>query len=640
MERGRVVMEIHDLLKKNCGVHVVGLGLYREDKREVEYRHLIEDGKWNEVLTIELDKERSVSGWCLKHKKDLIIDDMDAWMKKYSCNQVITKGKMGSGYFTEIEINGKVVGFMTVQSKMKNAFTQETMEMVYFAKRVLKLFFMEKRERILLTENYHNVKVLWKMARDFNDSQTIEEAGSNFVKHLNDFVEYRGDLIMGIIWKEEEISEYRYSQGNNYLPEKRKISLDSKVKYIHEMERNSKDYGDLVMYLVENGERIGYLVLDNGGKEYSLDSKKFNFISTSREMLVSSLGKIKKNQELSKEIIKRKRAQENLSDINKKLTIVREIGETVISRKTIGEMLKDIDRIFKDNLRSFNIGIGVNECESESLMRCHIYESGCLREEVIPCDDRENKVVKCITEEKGFAVREENFSHLYFPLKFGENTVGCFTCGISGRVFFSEYELELFREIIPILSIAVNNHMEHQKLQYANKILKTLSVTDHLTGLYNRRYFYEKFHMNWREAKDRKDKLYVILVDFDNFKHVNDNFGHHEGDKALIRASRVLSTELKEGYVGRYGGDEFIAGISDSDKSRVLSIGENIRKKIEELQIPINLKGELLTVSVGIFGVVPEGELNLRDYFMKVDEALYTAKKNGRNRITCYGIDY
>ncbi len=95
MERGRVVMEIHDLLKKNCGVHVVGLGLYREDKREVEYRHLIEDGKWNEVLTIELDKERSVSGWCLKHKRDLIIDDMDAWMKKYSCNQNNNKGKNG-----------------------------------------------------------------------------------------------------------------------------------------------------------------------------------------------------------------------------------------------------------------------------------------------------------------------------------------------------------------------------------------------------------------------------------------------------------------------------------------------------------------------------------------------------------------
>lgn len=640
MEKGRVVMEVYDLLKKNCGVHVVGLGVYREDKREVEYKHLIEDGKWNKVLTIDLDKEKTFSGWCLKNKKDLVIDDMETWMEKHSCSSIITKEKMGSGYFTNIEVNGKVIGFLTVQSKMKNAFSDKNMEMLYFVKRVLKLFFMEKIERILLTENYHNMKVLWKMARDFNDSQTIEEAGSNFLKNIKNFIEYEGNLVMGIIWKEGEITEYRYLKNNNYLPRKRKISLASKIKYISDMESYSKYSGDLIMYLVENGERIGYLIFDNERDGYSLDSKKFNFISTSREMLVSALGKIKKNHELSKEILKRKAAQDKLKTINEKLSIVREIGETVISRGTIGEMLLEIHRIFKNNLREFNIGIGINECETQSLVRYHTYGNrGHLKEELIPCDEYENKVFRCINEKTEFTVRGEVFSELYFPLNFGETTAGCFTCRVSGREFFSEYELELFREIIPILSVAVNNHMEHKKLQHANEILKTLSITDHLTGLYNRRYFYEKFHLDWREAKDKRDKLYVILVDFDNFKHINDNFGHHVGDSALIKASRVLSTELREGYVGRYGGDEFIGGIRGSDESKVKNIGESIRKKIEDLQIPINKSGELLTVSVGIFGVIPEGDLDLRGYFVKVDEALYTAKRKGRNRITIHGID-
>ncbi|WP_321329218.1 sensor domain-containing diguanylate cyclase [uncultured Ilyobacter sp.] len=638
MEKGRVVKEVYDLLNNNCGVHVVGLGVYREDKREIQYKHLIENGKWKEVSAIELDKEKSVSNWCIKSKRDIIIDDMETWMEKYSCNKIITNEKMGSGYFTDIEVDGKIVGFLTIQSKRKNAFTDENREMLYFAKRVLKLFFMEKIERKLLTENYRNVKVLWKMARDFNDSQSIEEIGSNFVKNLNDFQKYKGSLIMGIIWKEGKITEYRYLEENNYLPVKRKISLDSKIKYISDLESYSKDAGNLILYLVENREQIGYLIFDGEKKGCSIDSKKFNFISTAREMLVSALVKLKQNHELSKEIMKREAAQAKLSSINKKLNIVREIGETVISRKTIGEMLVEVQRILEKNLRSYSLGIGIDE--NHGVISYHTYgKKEALKEEQVLRDNKESNMARCIRENKDFVVRKEAFSELYIPLKFGENIVGCFSCKVFGRAFFSEYELELFYEIIPTLSIAVNNHMEHKRLQDANEILKTLSVTDHLTGLYNRRYFYEKFHADWREAGEKNEKIYIILADFDNFKQVNDNFGHHVGDNALIEASKVLSRELKEGYVGRYGGDEFVGGIRSCDEKKVINLGENIRKKIEGLQIPINKDGEHLTVSVGIFGVIPEGDLDLRRYFVKVDEALYTAKRNGRNKITFHGID-
>ncbi|WP_222838857.1 sensor domain-containing diguanylate cyclase [Ilyobacter polytropus] len=635
MERGRVVKEVYDLLENKCGVNVVGLGVYREDKREVQYKHLIEDGKWNEALTVELDKEKSVSWWCLKNKKDIIINDIETWMKKYSFNRIITEEKMGSGYFTDIEVDGKVIGFLTIQSKRKDAFTDENMEMLYFAKRVLKLFFVEKTERKLLIENYHNVKALWKMARDFNDSKSIEEIGYNFVKNLKNFQKYKGSLIMGIIWKEGKITEYRYLEENNYLPVKRKISLDSKIKYISDVESYSKDDEDLIMYLVENKEHIGYLIFGDEKKDYSLDSKKFNFISTAREMLVSALVKLKNNKELSKEIAKREAAQDELSAINKKLNIVREIGETVISRKTVGEMLIEIHRILEEELRSYNIGIGINE--NQKVIRYHTYgKKEALEEENFLLDDHESKEAKCIKENKEFVVRKETFSELHIPLKFGENTVGCFSCRAFGKEFFSEYELEILYEIIPTLSIAVNNSQEHKKLQSANEILKTLSVTDHLTGLYNRRYFYEKFHADWRKARDNKERLYIILVDFDNFKQVNDNFGHHSGDRALIEASKIFSSELKEGYVGRYGGDEFVGGVRSKDEKKVIGIGENIRKKIEQLKIPINKNGEQLTVSVGIFGVVPEGDLDLRRYFVKVDKALYTAKRNGRNMITIH----
>ncbi len=648
----RIVGEIYDLFKKNYEIDVVGIGCYFEKKREIEYRHFIESGQSNKILTINVDEKKSISGWCLENKEEVLMNDMEAEMRKYSCSHIMTREKMGSGYFAPIIVCEKVLGFLTVQSKKKNIFDKNIMDMVHFAKRMLKLFFLERMDKRLLTENYHNVKVLWKMARDFNHSKTIDQAGSNFFMHLNEFIKYRGGITLGIIWKEGEISEYRYSGMNYHLPIKLKIPAELKVDFLRNTKLSLKSGSAVMMNLSDNDEYIGYIILNHENCRYFEDSKEENFINTSVEMLTSVLAKIKKNEELEREISDRKAAQNKLTSLNNSLTTVRRVGEAVTATKSIKKMVSNIHEILNEEFGECSIGIGVNEYNSKRLIRCFMHEMGShLEEAEIFFDDSRSFMVKAVSEEKEIIIEEFSEKEFlliggskpsavaYFPLRSGGDIVGCFTYQIFNRGSFTSKEIELCREIIPILSISINNYIEHEKLKYANKILKNLSITDHLTGLYNRRHFYEKFDMEWNEAKKKKEKLHIFLIDFDNFKYVNDNFGHHSGDRVLTKAAGILNDEFAQGYLGRYGGDEFIGGMRESDTKKLMEIGEKVRKKIEDMRVPINSEGEILTVSIGIFGIVPRDDLKLRDYFVKVDDALYTAKRNGKNRVIYYETD-
>ena len=167
------------------------------------------------------------------------------------------------------------------------------------------------------------------------------------------------------------------------------------------------------------------------------------------------------------------------------------------------------------------------------------------------------------------------------------------------------------------------------------KLLEKLSITDNMTGLYNRNYFDRAFSREFRRAK-RDEKLFsVVLLDIDFFKQYNDTYGHQEGDKALIAVAQVLLDQAKRSsdFAFRVGGEEFLVITNQKDFISLELFALNIIHSVEALKIPHqpSTASEFLTVSAGAVQVSSDTEMTPEEIYKAADELLYQAKSAGRN---------
>lgn len=170
----------------------------------------------------------------------------------------------------------------------------------------------------------------------------------------------------------------------------------------------------------------------------------------------------------------------------------------------------------------------------------------------------------------------------------------------------------------------------NKKLKRTNIELSNRVTRDGLSGLYNHRYIHEKLAEKASKAKRYNRYLSIGMFDIDKFKDVNDNYGHQFGDKVIVEVARILSENTRNSdAVGRYGGEEFIVIFDGTDENTSYDISERLRNEVEK-QIVRNL-GVRITISGGVAEV--EDEECPTEAVKRADELLYTAKRNGRNRI-------
>lgn len=166
-----------------------------------------------------------------------------------------------------------------------------------------------------------------------------------------------------------------------------------------------------------------------------------------------------------------------------------------------------------------------------------------------------------------------------------------------------------------------------EELKKKNQALNRLAVRDELTGLYNRYYFNHRIKEEIRRADRESRILSMILIDLDHFKRVNDRFGHQAGDKVLKEAARLfLKFTGKEDVVVRLGGEEFCIIMPDQNLMEASHTAEKIREVMATYSFPIAGK---LTASFGVAERIRNEKFE--DWFKRADEALYEAKKKGRN---------
>jgi diguanylate cyclase (GGDEF)-like protein len=177
----------------------------------------------------------------------------------------------------------------------------------------------------------------------------------------------------------------------------------------------------------------------------------------------------------------------------------------------------------------------------------------------------------------------------------------------------------------------VFNGLMHEVTQKREK-LEELTRTDHLTGLFNRRHLDAEAPRLLALSRRKNASSAVLLVDVDFFKRINDSRGHDAGDAALVRLATILRKAVRPyDLVVRYGGEEFLVLLPLSTPPEALEVAERIRRTIQETPVYVNHEGFGITVSVGVYAA---GALHdLPDAIARADEALYEAKRSGRNRV-------
>ncbi len=174
-------------------------------------------------------------------------------------------------------------------------------------------------------------------------------------------------------------------------------------------------------------------------------------------------------------------------------------------------------------------------------------------------------------------------------------------------------------------------------LQDANKRLEKMAVTDDLTRVYNRRYFNTYFENHWRLAVREGQPLAVILGDIDFFKRFNDHYGHQEGDDCLTNIARLLAENVNRpgDMVARYGGEEFVIVLPNTSLTGAEHVANQLLEAVRNEAIPHD-KSETVsyvTMSFGVAAAHPSSGDNPDAMVGAADDALYEAKKMGRNRM-------
>jgi diguanylate cyclase (GGDEF)-like protein len=212
------------------------------------------------------------------------------------------------------------------------------------------------------------------------------------------------------------------------------------------------------------------------------------------------------------------------------------------------------------------------------------------------------------------------------PLLVRNQIIGLLAIDSREINHFTQDDIQLASAFASQVAVAIENARLFDEVQQ-------LAITDGLTGLYNRRHFLELAQIEFERARRYKRHLSAMMFDIDHFKIVNDTHGHPFGDKVLQAIANLCMEKLREADpIARYGGEEFIALIVEASASSAKKVGERLRRAVEQMTVDDPHHRAHITVSVGISGLTPSVP-DLAALIARADQALYSAKQQGRNRV-------
>lgn len=189
-------------------------------------------------------------------------------------------------------------------------------------------------------------------------------------------------------------------------------------------------------------------------------------------------------------------------------------------------------------------------------------------------------------------------------------------------------------ELVARVRVQLKVKSLQDELKRSNDMLRTLSITDPLTHLHNRRHLMEMVEKEFQRASRKGAHLSLIILDIDYFKKVNDTYGHQEGDRVLTILADIVRRRLRSyDLAARYGGEEFVLLLPETPVHEAMAIAERLRLEVQEHVFDGSLQGQVLTISLGVATYPSPRIESIDSLFRQADEALYRAKQSGRNRV-------
>ncbi|MBE9227231.1 PAS domain S-box protein [Phormidium sp. LEGE 05292] len=405
----------------------------------------------------------------------------------------------------------------------------------------------------------------------------------------------------------------------------------------------------------------------NQGKSFKIDFKavrKDNVIIYNQakgEAVFNSQGRIVKLFGTVQDITERKQLEELLQSqlqkeeaLNRVIQIIRNSLDlsTIFSSAVIdiGELLEVEQVAIFQYLPENEVWLAVAEYRQNSNINS-------LMKQKIP--DRENPIASQLKKLKIVQLNDASLSQdeinhslaqtfpgawLLIPLHFNSATWGCLSLLKPQQYSWQESEIEIAREIAEQLAMAIYQSELYHQVQVANEELKRLATIDGLTQIANRRRFDEYLNLEWLRLRREKAPLCLILFDIDYFKLYNDTYGHLAGDDCLRQVAIAISEIFRRpgDLFCRYGGEEFAVVLPYTHLSGATYLAELIRQAIHNLQIPHSqsLVSNHLTISLGVACIIPNAQFSPQNLINVADQALYTAKQQGRDRVVFSEINY
>lgn len=370
--------------------------------------------------------------------------------------------------------------------------------------------------------------------------------------------------------------------------------------------------------LIARGQVIGILFLN------SHTVRAFTQLEIDYLTLLSNQAAIALDNAMLDDIVKREA---------KETALLYEVSQSLISTLDFDQLLKNILQHLKDTFDFLNISVLLVD-EEQQVLYTHSSISYSAEDNNLRLKIGKDGITGHVAKNKRMYyspdVQKDNYyvagnnktrSEVCFPLLIGERLIGVLDVESARIDGFAPDALRLLSSLSAQIAIAIDNARLYAET-------KKLSLTDPLTSLSNRRSFDIFIEAEIRRAERYRRTFVVMMIDFDNFKNYNDKYGHTAGDSVLQKLSKIMKDIIRDvDFLCRYGGDEFVSILPETDASYALDVAERMRKKIAAQRIQPKI-----TLSIGIASF-PHDARDKSRLIDLADQACYEAKQRGGNRV-------
>lgn len=372
--------------------------------------------------------------------------------------------------------------------------------------------------------------------------------------------------------------------------------------------------------ILQAGKPAGVMAALNTEREYLFEQRDL-------DVMMTAAGQVSVAIENARLFAEEQRRSRQLNFLNN-------ISRTAISSEDAEQMLGDIVGEIQKTFKFDHIGIGILDYVTKDVeIKAEAGSTAHARGQRIPLGvgivgrvarSGERVLVQDTAEAHLQGILPESRAILCIPITYGETQLGVLNVEDEEENSFSNEDVLILSTLADLLATALHNAFVFQKLQQQ-------SITDGLTGIKTRRFFWEALSSEWKRASRSGRPFSVVLVDLDKFKEVNDSLGHLEGDLVLARVGRLLEQKCRQSnVVARYGGDEFIILMPETGVEQAQILAERLRLW---LAMDPMLKEHGITGSFGV-GSFPVHGFSAEDIIRVSDAGMYVSKHAGGNRVS------